>query len=258
MANNLYIWSNIPGQWFKASTETDASKKSADDSKAGNKVLVAEVKSLDDLGNLFTRLANQSDVWNSVSFYTHGAGGSVALGATSLTSKTLQVLENRNLERIFAKDCAITFEGCSVAEDAEGEFFLIQVGETFVSTEGGKVRGNTGSGFGYWGGESSAHPFGEWVVANVGAGGSLRLENGNFLHLDHIRDRLKAAERKLADFKDWPPGNDKRLIEEWVQNVKNWGTTGWNARLQSCLWLDKIEAQFSLVEMQRARGMRGH
>ena len=105
-----------------------------------------------------------------VNFHTHGSGGSIALGSTSLNSRSLERLENQDFDRIFAANSVITFDGCNVAEGAQGEFFLVEVGDVLLSVKGGKIRGNTGGGFGYFGGDDSVHPLGEWITATVGPG----------------------------------------------------------------------------------------
>src|SRR5262245_48350084 len=126
--------------------------------------------SANDLIRLFTRLANQSEVWNALSFHTHGSGGSIGLGSTSLNLDSIQRLENQGFDRIFAADCTITFDGCSL--------------------KGGKVRGNTGIGFGYWGTEESVHPFGSWITVTVGQGGTFRFDKLIHMHPDRINQRI--------------------------------------------------------------------
>lgn len=256
--NTLNIWSDIPGQWYKASTKSDAIEKAEKEAKAGHKTLVEQVNSVNDLLRLFTRLANESDVWHTLNFYTHGSGGAIALGSNHLDLSSLERFENQDLSRIFAANCVITFDGCNVAEGAQGEFFLVEVGDVFLSVNGGKVRGSTGAGFGYWGGsDSSVHPFGDWITATVGPGGTIRFDKLNHLHPDRINERIAEYSRRIVFIENemneedgFLPG-EKQEIQKCLGQARAWGVSRWSARFQSCLWLDKAESKLRVIETRR-------
>jgi hypothetical protein len=256
--NRLNIWSDIPGQWYKASTKSDAVEKSEKDAKAGDKALIEQIESVSDLIELFKRLVSASDVWDTLNFHTHGSGGSIALGSTSLNSGSIEQLEKQGFDRLFSATCVITFEGCNVAEGASGEFFLAKVGDVLLSVNGGKVRGNTGAGLGYWGGDASVHPFGEWITATVGPGGTIRFDKLNHLHPDLINARIAKLALRIeqADVK-FQPGDKEELLKCLTQ-AKTWGVGRWFTRLQSCLWLEKAESKFSEIDMRYARSQPGH
>ena len=248
--NSLNIWSNIPGQWYKASTEPDAQKAAGNEAKAGaGQMLVKEIKSVDELLRFFAELCQKADVWNSVRFHTHGSPGSIALGSSSLSLETCARLENQDFDRLFAANCTLTFEGCNVAEEARGEYFLVEVAKTLLVRNGGKARGNTVSGFGHYGSNpDSSHPFGTWVTANLGAGGTLRLENGTHLHRDNIRNRGDAAASRAADFerRGWLKPGVRTEIDLAVQQARNWmATDGFEQRYNACKWLNFVDFKFA-------------
>jgi hypothetical protein len=185
-----------------------------------------------------------------VNFHTHGAGGSVALGAGYLNLDTYIRLENQDFGRLFAKDCIITFDGCNVAEGCAGEYFLVEIARTLLLDQGGKVRGNTGAGFGSWFGGDSVHPFGSWVTANLGPGGTLRLENGIHLHRDNIQKRIEKLRANIPDFESkglFHPG-DKEAMDKALLNAVGWAANdNWDNRFQACKWLDTAESKLSAL-----------
>ena len=249
--NRLQLWSDIPGQLFKASTESDATGQAEVEKGKGDTVLVERLNSLNDLIRLFTRLCQKDDVWDSVNFHTHGSGGSIALGSNSLDLDSYFRLENQDFERMFAKGCIITFDGCNVAEGCAGEFFLIEIAITLLATIGGKVRGNTGAGFGTFFGGESFHPLGGWVTAIIEPGGTIRLENGTHLHTGNIQARISALHSKIADCDRrhlFRPG-EKGELEQAEQVATIWAAQGsFRARFKACIWLDDAEDKIGKIQ----------
>lgn len=252
--NRLHLWSDIPGQLFKASTESDAVGRARTEEEEGHRTLTQRVDSVNDLLRLFTRLAQEPAVWDSLNFHTHGSGGSIALGSTSLNIDSLQRFENQDFDRLFSPTCVITFDGCNVAEGPEGEYFLALAGNTFLTVKGGKVRGNTGAGFGNWGrAEDSRHPFGEWITATVGPGGTIRFDKLNHLHPQKIDERVAQLVRAIQRLEKNLSLQEKREMQDCLDNARAWGVGRWHARLQSCLWLDKADAISEKVELRSMR-----
>jgi hypothetical protein len=251
--NRLFIWSDITGDWIHASSRRESEGEAADAAKvAGTTVLVEKVESLNDLVRLFTRLCQDVDVWHSVSFSTHGSGGQIYLGSTSLNLQTYIRLENQDFGRLFTKDTVITFEGCNVAEGCAGEYFLIQIASTLLLGTGGQVRGSTGLGLGLPTG-GTIHPFGTWVTAKLGQGGTLVLENGTHLHLDNINNRISGLRKKTAELegKGFLKAGDKPELEMAAANAAAWMTTpNWNRRFEACKWLDKAEAKIKARDLE--------
>ena len=255
--NRLYIWSDIPGQWYKASTESDATGQAAGSDKTpGTKTLVENVTSMSTLVALFTRLHESNDEWNSVNFHTHGAGGQVALGSDILNFVACRQLEGQNFERLFASDCVITFDGCSVAEGAAGEYFLVKIGSTLLTRGGGQIRGSTGGGFGSWGGGESLHPTGNWVTAYVGPGGTVRLsDNATNLQRSTIEERIVSLRKKNSEYDElgWLQANEKRTLFEAEQNaVTEVSSDSWFRRFEATRWLEWAEGRLGVIRRRES------
>jgi hypothetical protein len=248
--NRLFIWSDIPGEWFKASMEGNSKTQLADAAKiSGTNVLIEKVMSINDLIRLFKRLGEKSDEWDSVNFHTHGNSGTIALGSVSLNLDSYKQLENQDFGRLFAKDCVITFEGCNVAEEANGEYFLIEIAQTLLLSKGGKVRGNTGSGFGNtFSGGDSFHPFGTWITANIGAGGTLRLENGVHLNRDNIQKRISTLSADIVRCEKFFRWGEKEELEKAKNYATIWLAGGsWTSRWYACKTLDSAEDKIATI-----------
>lgn len=251
--NKLYIWSDIPGDFFKASCEGDARTQSNSDKNAETKVRIEKVMSVNDLIRLFRSLCDESIEWNSVNFHTHGTGGAIALGSTFLDLDSYVRLENNDFGRLFAKDCVITFEGCEVADGADGEYFLIEIARTLLINKGGKVRGNTNFGFGniFTGGDSS-HPFGTWVSANLSVGGALNLVNGKHLHRDNIFKKIKALSEQIARCEKYFRQGEKQRVEKAKLEAEVWmRSESWQGRWQAARWLDTAEKILKEIELRQ-------
>jgi hypothetical protein len=89
------------------------------------------------------------------------------------------------------------------------------------------------------------HPFGTWVTAKLGQGGTLVLENGTHLHLDNInarisRLRIKALELEGKGFLE--PGEKQYLDEVAAQAAALMTAPNWDRKFEACRWLEKAEA----------------
>lgn len=251
--NKLYIWSDIPGDFFKSSCEGDARTQSDSDKNAGNNIRIEKVMSVNDLIRLFRTLSDESKEWHTVNFHTHGASGAIALGSTFLNLDSYVKLENNDFGRLFAKDCIITFEGCEVAEGALGEYFLIEIARTLLINKGGKVRGNTVGGFGNLvSGGDSFHPFGTWVSANLAVGGALNLVNGKYLHRDNILKRIKALSEQISRCEKCFRHGEKQQAEKAKNEAEVWmRSESWNSRWQATKWLDTAEKMLKEIESRQ-------
>jgi hypothetical protein len=78
-------------------------------------------------------------------FHTHGgSGGAIRLGPgrfDQLGWGNIREFENQDIDHIFRPHAHITFYGCRVAREAGGEYFLTRVGEIFLRSGGGTVKG---------------------------------------------------------------------------------------------------------------------
>ena len=110
----------------------------------------------------------------------------------------------KDFEALFNKDAAIIFTGCNVAESYPGEYFLVCVGATLLKTNGGKVMGSTGFGLAdplFTG--DVFHPTGNWVSANVVAGGGVTLANNKYLIPGSIRSHMKDVAASIATLRQY-------------------------------------------------------
>ncbi|MHC4748099.1 MAG: hypothetical protein ACYS18_12420 [Planctomycetota bacterium] len=78
-------------------------------------------------------------------FHTHGgSGGAIRLGPRwhdQIGWGNMRHFENQDIDHIFRPHAHITFYGCRVAREAGGEYFLARVGEIFLRSGGGTVKG---------------------------------------------------------------------------------------------------------------------
>lgn len=241
MADRLMIWSDIPGDWFHASSESDAESQKKYSSRQGDSVRIERVDSFNDLIRLFKTLNSQGTSWDSVNFHTHGNGGSIALGSNNLNLTTVERLDLENFNGLFKRNCEIVFDGCNVAEGAHGEFFLVKIGNALLATAGGRVKGNTGAGFGNWGSSTSVHPVGDWITATVTSGGSIKFDKLYFLDENLIKKRIRDADQEISRLRSAFRGPEETEARKALQNAKNFGTGRWTARYWACLWLEDVD-----------------
>jgi hypothetical protein len=185
--HRYHIHSDIPGK-FSLSTKHDARAHAS-----GSREVAVRVKSINELVGLFQGWARTGERVDSLDFHTHGSPGAIYLGRDTLSwaSTDLPRLQNTGVQRVFTAKCTITFSGCNVAEEPQGEAFLAVVGKAWLSTSGGSVRGSTGKGlmdpFGWLSPTRVWHPTGRWVTATVLPGGAVTLSGHVWLHPNDLR-----------------------------------------------------------------------
>lgn len=190
--NRVHIWSDIPKDW-RSSSGTDANEHAAE-----NGDMVINVNSLDELLALFNEWVKMEISFDVMDFHTHGGPGVINIGSCRLTSANLYRLYTSNVDRIFNNNAQVVFNGCNVAQDYWGEFFLLRFGKMMLKGGGGKVLGNTGTGIAdplFTG--DVYHPFGDWVSVEVGMGGGAKLNGHRHLVSKNVNARIKTADEKI-------------------------------------------------------------
>src|SRR5262249_14306147 len=149
--------------------------------------------------------------------------------------------ENQGFEKAFNKDARITFHGCHVGEGADGEWFLIRIGQIFLKNGGGLVQGNTGYGAGHG-----------WVTAKVTPGGEGSLSGHSYLDLKAIEDRIgKVALSVDAREARKPPFNiqsAREALATAVTYVPPPANGSYKHLFGACSRLDEAERQLKIVE----------
>ena len=106
------------------------------------------------IGNLvkvFDMLANNGPrTFNSVVVQTHGGPGRVWFGDEPLGAGVLRE-KFVGFSAMFPRYTRLYFDGCNVAEGAEGTEFLRAAGEVFLTQSGGEAFGWTTVGHAIWG-----------------------------------------------------------------------------------------------------------
>lgn len=146
-----------------------------------------EVNSIADILAVLDSL--ESGSVNAMDFHTHGSGGTIWVGE-ELSMWTR--FRNRGYERLFAPDARIEFHGCNVAEEINGELFLVQCALMFLRQNGGVVVGHRGFALATraWGLDTTTPVYlGGTVIASV-RDGSVTLENAEYLLPDRLRARV--------------------------------------------------------------------
>lgn len=104
-------------------------------------------KGIAELKSTFDRLAMQKQMFDRVLFQTHGGSGRIWFGKDAL-NKTILKSTFSGYTSLFPLAARIYFDGCNVAEGAEGTDFLIAAGSVFLVNGGGDVLGWVTLGFG--------------------------------------------------------------------------------------------------------------
>lgn len=155
--------------------------------------------SVAELKHAFQRMLSGPEL-DAMDFHTHGSPGSILLGEDRLNVNTLDELRDCGFEGLFKAGAVVEFLGCNVAEEARGEVFLAEFGAIVLRGQGGEVRGSTSVGFQdpLFSGEM-AHFWGDWVTAEVLAGGAVRLRNHRHLHPHLIRGGIERLRQLVAE-----------------------------------------------------------
>lgn len=247
MADHLFIWSDIPGDFFHASSGRDARGAAADDT--GNTAEVQRVDLVLGLWGLLQGYIDKSRAFDLLEFHTHGAGGVVCLGGDQLTAVELQKVQLKGYDRALRPGATINLTGCNCAEGAFGELLLIQFARTLLRTGGGTVKGNTGAGIAVGGLldliwiDSGAvyHPFGHWVSAQATPGGAVSLFNHYHLDLDNINGRITRVEKSWS----WLDADEQKDVRNELDEAKKFlpplaPLEFWNL-YGACFHLEKAE-----------------
>jgi len=97
---------------------------------------------LTELRDIFDGLIRRGVRVSRLLFDTHGSPGHIALGNQSLVTVNIDSwLANRNYESLFNANARILCNGCNVGEGTEGSAFLRKMGQIYLRSGGGTVRG---------------------------------------------------------------------------------------------------------------------
>src|SRR5262249_3814385 len=123
MGEKLHFWSDMPGDWH-ISAQRHAEKHA--EREHGT---TTRIDSIEKLKNVFRAMSNFKLTSAQLDFHTHGRPGRIRLGADRLTCDNIFIhLGNQGFDKLFSKDAAIIFAGCSVGEGFRGEYFLARAG----------------------------------------------------------------------------------------------------------------------------------
>jgi hypothetical protein len=201
MALDVYVWSDIPGDW-RLSSRRDA--QGGADHDTGNTASVVQLTNIADFEALLQTLIAIGQKVDLMEFHTHGDGGKVWLGPDALTAYKLKNFEPLGYDRAFNAGATINLTGCNCAETAAGELLLFEFARCLLRTGGGKVTGNTGAGLAvgayfslipYVNSGAVWHPFGSWVTAEATPGGAVTLSNNFHLDLGNINARIQRVQQ---------------------------------------------------------------
>ena len=208
-AYRYHIHADIPGK-FSLSTKHDARAHAS-----GSRDIAVEVKSLTGLVDLFRKWAIAGERVESLDFHTHGSPGVIHLGNEGLSANSidLQRIVDTGVRKVFAPKCTVTFSGCNVAEEPQGEAFLAEVGKAMLFDSGGSTRANTAKGlmdpFGWLSPTHVWHPpIGTWVTATVQPGGAVTLDGHVWLYPNRLREvaaKLEPLVRPMPDTRPTVP-----------------------------------------------------
>jgi hypothetical protein len=90
------------------------------------------------------RLLNALREWKPVKrllFYSHGEPGVLWVGKDHLMGNSFRDLAGRDYESSFAPGAEIFFDGCEVAQEKVGKWFLESVAQTLLFKAGGRAGG---------------------------------------------------------------------------------------------------------------------
>lgn len=100
-----------------------------------------------DLISALMGLRSGPPAFDRILFETHGTPGRIYFGGEGISAQTWRQVKNYGFTEIVKPNAKIYFNGCNVAEGAEGWKFLTAVAEAFLK-RGGQVIGQTSKGFG--------------------------------------------------------------------------------------------------------------
>jgi hypothetical protein len=274
MPNIVHFWSDQVADWSTwehplltflvdsraviASTKGLA-EKSAD---ADGSHTAERVNGAAHLASIFRAVLRVNYKFDQADFHTHGGPGTVVLGKDPLNLSRLGSFENQSFEKTFNKDATITFHGCNIGDEADGEYFLVRIGEIFLRGGGGKALGNTGMGVGH--GAISGkliHPLGKWVTAKVTPGGAVSLSGHTNLVASVITERFGKAvmrveeleqRRALCDLKETK--NSLYKASEYV-TPQDFGS--WAKLWQACSNVENAEKELDKAETASRPRPRG-
>jgi hypothetical protein len=205
MPNLLFLWSEMrpgPGEgrsiseWLKSFfPEEDASHALSQEAgnDPANYVRDIGVLSVQDLVDTFRGLAKGATKFDAVTFTTHGGPGSIRLGAEDFDAVDCRDGGRfKGCEELFNQGCSIKFLGCEVAQGADGEEFLVEIGKSLLLERGGTVSGC--STYAYQNPFTNyPHLLGPWVTAQIGPGGTYTLINATHLDPKELNRRMQDA-----------------------------------------------------------------
>ncbi|MDJ1467182.1 DUF4347 domain-containing protein [Xanthocytophaga flava] len=130
--------------------------------------------SLSELQDIFDGLIRRGVHVSRLLFDTHGNSGKIKLGNQALAVCNIESwLANRNYETIFNANSRILCNGCNVAEGTDGSAFLQKMGQIYLRTGGGTVRGWTSPGFASFVDGHVMHFWGDLKTVTIGNGGQV-------------------------------------------------------------------------------------
>jgi hypothetical protein len=214
------------------------------------------------LASIFRAVLRVNYKFDQAEFHTHGGPGTVVLGKDPLNLSRFGPFENQGFEKTFNKDATITFHGCNVGDQGDGEYFLVRIGEIFLREGGGKVLGNTGMGVGHGAISGKlAHPFGKWVTARVNPGGAVTLSGHTNLVASAITDRFVKAAARLDDLERRPSPWDLKKAKDSILKASDSVTPqdfgSWNKLWQACSNVEAAEQEIDKAEKDARPRMRG-
>jgi hypothetical protein len=252
MGEKVHFWSDEPGS-FHSSPQGDAEKHAEQEHGTAT-----HVASLDKLKSVFRSMLNFNATIDELDFHTHGGPGVIGLGSDTLNRINVPTqLGNSGFEKLFNKDAVIIFTGCNVAENYQGEYFLVVVGSTLLKLNGGKVKGSTGLGVAepFFTGDVY-HPFGSWVTATVGTGGGVTLSGHSYLIPDKIRSRMSDMQKRIDGLpKSGPIAGYITAAQQALDNAKQMVPDGAIPALanmfNACYYLEQAEGKLGMAAIVR-------
>lgn len=148
----VHIYDNTPStSWGMDNSVASGANARSEDRIKKPVINVSEMRqALDDLLKANTRV-------DQLLVETHGAAGLIGIGPDVIDHTVVESwFGSRGYERLFASSARVLFNGCNVAEGANGWRFLETFGTVLLKLNGGQVTGWTSMG--------SSNPYNGHVV----------------------------------------------------------------------------------------------
>jgi hypothetical protein len=199
-------------------------------------------------------LANPSWTANArkLEIDTHGNEGFIAVGSDRLGPNNFFRFRNLGFEKMFNRDFQIDMRGCSLAADAEGEYFLAEFAPIFLAGKGGKMSGHSSAEYSDpfltgWG-----VSFGSDVTATVTVGGGVTVDGPN-LNLQNLRSSLSRTQREFKEYEGkFTPGQKGLIAQKIGGAVDALGPSttapSYSKRYTAWHFITQANAQINLVK----------